>query len=194
MDIPIRRGVIAAADATGVDLTTLLPLAAQYAKPPVSNFKVGCVSRGLSGNLYLGANVEFAGEALSFTVHAEQSSIANAWMHGEEGIDLIAQDAVLGITPAGKVAGVVQTSAVTGQGLDTLKLAIEKALSEKSRTYHVHVPHSAGSDIGWLHSHTEIVSRDEPTEQGSGFMVRVEPRHKAAFLERFNGRIESSDA
>ena len=90
MDIPIRRGVIAAADATGVDLTTLLPLAAQYAKPPVSNFKVGCVSRGLSGNLYLGANVEFAGEALSFTVHAEQSSIANAWMHGEEGIDLIA--------------------------------------------------------------------------------------------------------
>ena len=90
MDIPIRQGVIAAADAAGVDITTLLPLAAQFARPPVSNFKVGCVSRGLSGNLYFGANVEFAGEALSFTVHAEQSSIANAWMNGEEGIDLIA--------------------------------------------------------------------------------------------------------
>ena len=90
MDIPIRQGVIAAADAAGVDITTLLPLAARFARPPVSNFKVGCVSRGLSGNLYLGANVEFAGEALSFTVHAEQSSVANAWMNGEEGIDLIA--------------------------------------------------------------------------------------------------------
>ena len=123
-------------------------------------------------------------------VSPETTPIIEVWNK----IDLVAQDAVLGINPAGKVAGVVQTSAVTGQGLDALKLAIEKALSEKSRTYHVHVPHSAGSDIGWLHSHTEIVSRDEPTEQGSGFMVRVEPRHKAAFLERFNGRIESSDA
>ena len=100
----------------------------------------------------------------------------------------------MGVVPAGKVADVVPASAMTGQGLNALKLAIEKALGEKSRTYHVHVPHAAGSDIGWLHSHTEIVSRDEPTEQGSGFVVRVEPRHKAAFLERFNGRIENSDA
>lgn len=100
IDIPISRGVVAAADAErvaaaeGVDvpslMTMLLPAAAEYARPPVSNFLVGCVSRGLSGNLYFGANVEFAGEALSFTVHAEQSSVANAWMNGEEGIDLIA--------------------------------------------------------------------------------------------------------
>ena len=100
LDLPISRGVITAADAEraaaseGVDIprlmTMLLPTAATYARPPVSNFKVGCVSRGLTGNLYLGANVEFAGEALSFTVHAEQSSVGNAWMNGEEGIDLIA--------------------------------------------------------------------------------------------------------
>ena len=100
LEIPISNGVISAADAErvaareGVDIsrlmTMLLPTAAAYARPPVSNFHVGCVSRGLSGNLYLGANVEFAGEALSFTVHAEQSSVGNAWMHGEEGIDLIA--------------------------------------------------------------------------------------------------------
>lgn len=99
-NLPISRGVVAAADAErlaraagiGVPafMTTLLPAAAALAKPPVSNFKVGAVSRGLSGNLYFGTNVEFAGEALSFTVHAEQSSVANAWMNGEEGIDLIA--------------------------------------------------------------------------------------------------------
>jgi cytidine deaminase len=94
------HGVILAADAQqlaadlGVDvdglMSMLLPFAAEYAKPPVSNFKVGAVSRGLSGNLYYGTNVEFAGEALSFTVHAEQSSVTNAWMNGEEGIDRIA--------------------------------------------------------------------------------------------------------
>jgi GTP-binding protein HflX len=121
-------------------------------------------------------------------VSAETTPIIEVWNK----IDLVGQDAVVGNIPAGKVAGVVQASAVTGQGLDELKLAIEKALGEKSRTYHVHVPHTAGADIGWLHSHSEIVSRDEPTEQGSGFVVRVEPRHKAAFLERFNGRIEAT--
>jgi cytidine deaminase len=68
----------------------LLAAAAKLARPPISNFHVGAVARGLSGKLYSGANVEFAGEALSFTVHAEQSAVANAWMSGEEGIDLIA--------------------------------------------------------------------------------------------------------
>jgi cytidine deaminase len=92
--------IIPAADAerlareAGIDvpelMTRLLPEAAQLARPPISNFRVGVVSRGLSGNLYFGTNVELAGEALSFTVHAEQSSITNAWMHGEEGIDLLA--------------------------------------------------------------------------------------------------------
>jgi GTP-binding protein HflX len=97
-------------------------------------------------------------------------------------------------TAIGKVAATVPVSAVTGQGLEALKLAIEAGLADKSRTYHVHVPHSAGADIGWLHAHAEIISRDEPTEKGSGFVVRIEPRQKAAFLERFNGRIEGSDA
>lgn len=97
---PGFRGVIPAGEAqrlahdAGVDadrlMTMLLPFAAEYAKPPISNFKVGAVSRGLSGNLYYGTNVELAGEALSFTVHAEQSSVTNAWMNGEEGIDRIA--------------------------------------------------------------------------------------------------------
>jgi GTP-binding protein HflX len=107
--------------------------------------------------------------------------------------DLELDDVLASISPAGKVASVVPVSAATGQGLDALKLAIETALGENSRTYHVHVPHSAGSDIGWLHSHAEIISRDEPNEKGSGFVVRVDPRHKAAFIERFNGRIESPE-
>lgn len=96
-------GILSASEAQtrardlGVDvprlMTILLPEAAKYAKPPVSNFRVGCVSRGLSGALYFGTNLEFAGEALSFTVHAEQSSVTNAWTNGEEGIDLIAVNA-----------------------------------------------------------------------------------------------------
>jgi GTP-binding protein HflX len=122
-------------------------------------------------------------------VSAETTPIIEVWNK----VDLVSPDVLIGQVPVGKVAAVVQASALTGQGIGDLKQAVEDALAEKSRTYHVHVPHSAGADIGWLHSHSEIVSRDEPTEQGSGFVVRIEPRHKAAFLERFNGRIEIAD-
>lgn len=97
---PDTHGIISARDAERLAseasisveafMTTLLPRAATFARPPISNFYVGAVSRGLSGALYFGANVEFSGEALSFTVHAEQSSVANAFMNGDEGIDLIA--------------------------------------------------------------------------------------------------------
>ena len=75
------------------DLLTLLPQAAAFARPPISNFRVGAIARGASGKLYFGTNLEFAGEALSFTVHAEQSAVVNAWMSGETGIDVVATSA-----------------------------------------------------------------------------------------------------
>lgn len=75
------------------DILRLLSQAAAFAKPPISNFKVGAVARGTSGKTYLGTNVEFAGEALSFTVHAEQSAVAHAWMSGETGIDVVGTSA-----------------------------------------------------------------------------------------------------
>lgn len=74
-------------------LSDLLPQAAAFARPPVSNFHVGAIARGVSGKLYYGANLEFAGEALSFTVHAEQSAVVNAWMSGETAIDVVATSA-----------------------------------------------------------------------------------------------------
>lgn len=68
----------------------LIKLAQVYAKPPISNYKVGAVAIGLSGNMYFGCNLEFPGEALSFSVHAEQSATMNAWMHGETGLKALA--------------------------------------------------------------------------------------------------------
>jgi cytidine deaminase len=79
----------------GAAMMRLLPLAQHYAVVPVSHFRVGAVVAGLSdrGNspaLYLGANHEFAGVALSFTVHAEQSAVNHAWLRGEAGVSLLA--------------------------------------------------------------------------------------------------------
>ncbi len=75
-------------------IVQLLPKAAIRAIVPVSGFKVGAISRGVSGNLYFGANIEFIGEPLSSTVHAEQASIANAMAKGERGIKAITVNAL----------------------------------------------------------------------------------------------------
>lgn len=68
----------------------LLPVAQVFARPPISNFRVGAVVRGNSGDLYLGANLEIPGQALSFSVHAEQAASSNAYMHGADAIMAIA--------------------------------------------------------------------------------------------------------
>ncbi len=91
--------------------------------------------------------------------------------------------------PAGKVAAVVPTSALTGEGLEALKLAIETALGQQSRTFRVQVPYTAGADVGWLYAHAEIINTEAPDETGTTYEVRVEPRHKSAFTARFAGRI-----
>jgi len=112
-------------------------------------------------------------------------------------IDLLPRDedgsipALANTTPVGRVAASIPVSAKTGEGLDALKAAIEAALAEGSRTYRVHVPHAAGSDVGWLYGHAEIIERLEPDEKGSDYVIRVEPRHLREFQERFNGRIEA---
>jgi cytidine deaminase len=83
--------------ASGVPLEQLMldliPRAKTFAIPPISNFFVGAVAHGISGNLYFGANYEFPGQALSFTVHGEQAATTHAISFGETGIDLLAVSA-----------------------------------------------------------------------------------------------------
>lgn len=62
---------------------SLLPLAAACSLTPISHFHVGAVARGVSGNLYFGANMEFSGASMQQTVHAEQSAVTHAWLRGE---------------------------------------------------------------------------------------------------------------
>jgi cytidine deaminase len=71
----------------------LVPVARSYAIPPISHFFVGAVGLGTGGALYFGANCEFSGEALSFTVHAEQAVVAAAMGFGECGIEKLAVSA-----------------------------------------------------------------------------------------------------
>lgn len=100
---PVRDGVLPAAEVAqflrsyGMTIEqlmlALLPQAQAFAKPPISNFFVGAVALGSSGALYFGANYEFPGQALSFTVHGEQAATAHAISHGETGMQKLAVSA-----------------------------------------------------------------------------------------------------
>jgi len=68
----------------------LLPLARRYSRVPISNYHVGVVARGVSGDLYFGANIELPGHSLGLAVHGEQFALSNAYMHGEQGIAAVA--------------------------------------------------------------------------------------------------------
>ena len=68
----------------------MLPVAQSLAHPPLSNYFVGAIALGSSGQLYLGANIEVPGNMLGLAVHAEQAAIANAYMSDEPGVEAIA--------------------------------------------------------------------------------------------------------
>lgn len=69
-----------------IEPKALLPLAATFSQASISGYYVGAVAVGESGQIYLGANLEFEGVSLNATIHAEQSAVVNAWMHGESSI------------------------------------------------------------------------------------------------------------
>ncbi|MEQ6967826.1 cytidine deaminase [Pectobacterium polaris] len=75
----------------------LLPLAAACAQAPISNFQVGAIAQGLSGNFYFGANMEFSAVQLQQTVHAEQSAVSHAWIRNERGLRAV----TVNYTPCG---------------------------------------------------------------------------------------------
>ncbi len=80
----------------GALMIELLPVAAALAVVPVSSYPVGAVAQGMRvpgtgwASLYLGANFEFQGDALSFCVHGEQSAMSHAWERGESGLQALA--------------------------------------------------------------------------------------------------------
>mgnify|MGYP001554759740 CR=1 FL=1 len=123
-------------------------------------------------------------------VSAEKTPIIEIWNK----IDLLGdnRDVLQTTTPAGSVAASIPVSAHTGEGIDALLATIEATLAAKSRTYKVRVPHVNGADVNWLYGHAEIIERGEPDEEGQTYEVRVDPRHRDAFSQRFVGRIEAA--
>ncbi len=122
-------------------------------------------------------------------VSSEKTPIIEVWNK----IDMLADRGMLqAVHPTGTVAASVPVSAQTGEGIDDLLAVVETTLAGKSPVYRVRIPHANGADVGWLYGHAEIIGKDEPDDEGQTYEVRVDPRNKAGFTQRFAGRIEAS--
>lgn len=105
-EIPDRAGRLGAAACRGLTrilgigiedlMVKLLPVAGLYVDARISRFGVGAAARAAVGDggeeydLFLGANMEFQGRPLYFTIHAEQSAAMNAWSRGAGRLESIA--------------------------------------------------------------------------------------------------------
>ena len=144
--------------------------------------KIAIIGTGAMGSVYAGLLADAGHEVWaidSWAEHVEAMRKNGLRVEGASGDHV------------GKVHASVPVSAQSGEGLETLKLQIEQALSTRSRTYRVRIPHTAGADVGWLYGHAEIINREEPDDEGQTYEVRVEPRHAHAFADRFGSRIQS---
>jgi GTP-binding protein HflX len=79
--------------------------------------------------------------------------------------------------------GAVPVSALTGEGLDELRRAIDARLAAGLETIEVTVPTTDGAGLAWLYEHGEVLSRQDG-EDGISLTVRLSPADRA----RFEGR------
>jgi len=77
----------------------------------------------------------------------------------------------------------VAVSALTGEGLEELRQAIDRRLSAGMETIEVDVPTSDGAGLAWLYQHGEVLSRQDG-EEAIRLTVRISPADRA----RFEGR------
>jgi len=76
--------------------------------------------------------------------------------------------------------GGVAVSALTGEGLPSLREVIDARISEGLQTVGYDVPASDGAQLAWLYEHGEVVGRQDGDE-AIHVTVRLSPRDRARF-------------
>ena len=82
-----------------------------------------------------------------------------------------------------RAPGAVPVSALTGEGLEELRRAIDTRLSAGMETVEVTVPTSDGARLAWLYQHGEVLDRQDG-EDAIRLTVRLTPADRARFEER----------
>jgi GTP-binding protein HflX len=90
--------------------------------------------------------------------------------------DLLGGIGAMGEAPPGAVA----ISALTGEGLDALRTALDARLAAGFETLEVAIPPSDGARLAWLYEHGEVLGRTD-AEDAVRLSVRLSPAARARF-------------
>jgi GTP-binding protein HflX len=78
--------------------------------------------------------------------------------------------------------GAIAVSAITGDGLDALRDAIDARISASMELLDYHLQTSDGARLAWLYEHGEVLARDD-SDDGMRVQVRLLPADRARFEE-----------
>ena len=79
--------------------------------------------------------------------------------------------------------GTIAVSALTGDGLDRLRAALDERLAAGLETVEYRLSPADGAGIAWLYEHGEVLSRED-TEEAVRLTVRLSPAARARFEQR----------
>jgi GTP-binding protein HflX len=84
----------------------------------------------------------------------------------------------------------VTVSALTGEGIDRLVIAIEERLAKKRQTLHVSLDPSDGAGLSWLYRHSEVLSREMKEDGRLAVNVRADAKNAELVKHKYPEAIE----
>jgi GTP-binding protein HflX len=82
-----------------------------------------------------------------------------------------------------QLPGTIAVSALTGDGLEQLRAALDERLAAGMETAEFRLAPSDGAGIAWLYEHGEVIARDD-AEEAIRLTVRLSPANRARFEQR----------
>jgi GTP-binding protein HflX len=92
-------------------------------------------------------------------------------------------DLMGGVAAVPHLADAIAVSALTGDGLDALRAALDQRLAAGLEVAEYRLAPSDGAGIAWLYEHGEVIARDD-TEEAIRLTVRLSPAARARFEQR----------
>ncbi len=92
-------------------------------------------------------------------------------------------DLMGGVDAVPHVPGTIAASALTGEGLDALRTALDDRLAAGMETAEYRIPPSDGAGLAWLYEHGEVLARED-AEDAIRVTVRLSPADRARFEQR----------
>jgi GTP-binding protein HflX len=92
-------------------------------------------------------------------------------------------DLIGGVDAVPEIPGAIAVSALTGDGLDALREALDARMTAGMETADYRIAQGDGAGLAWLYEHGEVLSREDD-EDAIRVSVRLTPADRARFEQR----------